>query len=117
MSKHARSASVLGFILAAGFCMAHARLQSSSPSDSAQLMQAPKSLTLNFSEAARLAVLKLILDGNEVPVPVDTSAPARQSFVLPLPDLRAGKYTVQWTAVAADDGHVTRGTFTFSIAG
>jgi methionine-rich copper-binding protein CopC len=36
---------------------------------------------------------------------------------LTLPALAPGSYTVQWTAVAADDGHVTKGTFKFSIAG
>ena len=48
--------SLLAFALcgavAAGPCMAHAKLQSSSPADNAHLAEAPKTLTLKFSEAA-----------------------------------------------------------------
>jgi copper resistance protein C len=110
---------VLGFVvggaLLAGNTDAHARLQSSQPADKAELSQAPKSLTLNFNEAAQLALLKLILDGKEIPIPVDKSAKAGQSFTLSLPPLAPGKYIVQWTAMAADDGHITKGSFAFSI--
>lgn len=116
MLKNSLFALSLFGIFAAGACMAHAKLQSSSPAANAHLVEAPKTLTLNFSEAAQLAVLKLVRDGKEVPVPLDKSAKAAQTFTLPLPALSPGNYTVQWTAVAADDGHVTKGTFVFSIA-
>ena len=98
-------------------CLAHAHLQSSTPADNAQLTVAPKTLSLNFSEAAQLAVLKLLAGGKEIAVPLDKDAKAAQSYTLTLPALAPGSYTVQWTAVAADDGHVTKGTFKFSIAG
>ena len=116
MLKNSLFALALFGILAAGTCMAHAKLQSSSPAANAHLTEAPKTLTLNFSEAAQLAVLKLARDGKEVPIPLDKSAKAAQTFTLTLPALSPGNYTVQWTAVAADDGHVTKGTFVFSIA-
>jgi methionine-rich copper-binding protein CopC len=74
-------------------------------------------LLLNFSEAARLARLKLTLDGKEIPIALDKSAKPGQTFTLTLPALTPGTYTVEWAAVAADDGHVTKGTFKFSIAG
>jgi copper resistance protein C len=105
---------VVGALLADG-ANAHARLQSSQPADSAELTQAPKSLTLNFNEAAQLAVVKLIVDGKEISIPVDKTAKAAQSFTFSLPALTPGKYLVQWTAMAADDGHITKGSFAFSI--
>lgn len=103
-------------IVVTGPCMAHAKLQSSTPANNAHLTAAPKTLTLNFSEAAQLAMLKLVRDGKEIPVPLDKSAKAGQTFTLTLPALMPGNYTVQWAAVAADDGHVTKGSFAFSIA-
>jgi hypothetical protein len=103
-------------MVAAGTCMAHAKLQSSSPAANAHLTAAPKTLTLNFSEAARLAMLKLARDGKEIAVPLDKGAKASETFTLTLPVLSPGNYTVQWAAVAADDGHVTKGSFAFSIA-
>jgi methionine-rich copper-binding protein CopC len=115
MFKHACLAFLLGGAMLAGTCMAHAKLQSSSPSDGAQLTQAPKTLTLNFSEAAQLAMLRLVSDGKEISIPIDKTAKAAPSVTLPLPLLTAGKYAVQWTALAAD-GHVSKGSFVFSIA-
>jgi copper resistance protein C len=116
MFKNACLAFAFCGALAASPGWAHAKLQSSTPADNAQLSQAPKTLTLNFSEAAQLARL-VVVGGTEISIPVDKTAKASQSFTLPLPALVPGKYTVHWTAVAADDGHVTRGSFVFSIAG
>jgi len=117
MFKNAYLAFALGAALAASPCWPHAKLQSSTPADNAQLAQAPKTLTLNFSEAAQLARLVVIGGGKEISIPIDKTAKAGQSFSLPLPGLAPGKYAVQWTAVAADDGHVTKGSFAFSISG
>ncbi len=96
-------------------CFAHAKLRSSSPAANAQLTDAPKSITLKFDEAVQLAVLKLATGGQEIPVAIDKAAKADPSFTAALPALVPGKYTVQWTAISADDGHVTKGTFAFSI--
>jgi methionine-rich copper-binding protein CopC len=111
--------TLLGFLcglLAAGTCLAHARLQSSAPADQAQLSEAPKTLSLNFSEDAQLAMLTLVTEGREVPIALDKNAKPGRSFTLTLPALAPGSYTVKWTAVAADDGHITKGTLAFSIA-
>ncbi len=110
-----RALALCGWVMSAP-CLAHAHLQSSTPASDARLTEAPKTLLLNFSEAAQLAVLKLIGDGKEISIPLDKTAKPVQTYTLALPVLPPGSYTVQWTAVAADDGHVTKGTFKFSIA-
>jgi len=115
MLKQAILALALGGTMMTGPCMAHAKLQSSSPAKDAHLTVAPKTLTLTFNEAAQVAVLKLSSGGKAIPIPVDKNAKASPTFTFPLPALAPGSYTVQWTAVAADDGHVTKGSFTFSI--
>lgn len=115
MLKNALLAIAVCGIVVAGPCVAHAKLQSSSPANNAQLTAAPKTLTLNFSEAAQLAVLKLVHDGKDIPVALDKGAKAGQTFTLTLPALAPGNYTVQWSALATDDGHVTKGSFSFSI--
>lgn len=104
-------------VIAAASCWAHAKLLTSLPADHAQLAVPPKSLTLQFNEAAKLAVLKLTAGDKEISVPIDKSAKASTTFSIPLPSLGAGKYAVQWTAIAADDGHITKGTFDFTVGG
>jgi methionine-rich copper-binding protein CopC len=117
MPKVAILAAVLSGAMLAGPCMAHAKLQSSSPAQDAHLAEAPKTLALTFNEAAQVAVLKLLGGGKAISIAVDKNAKASASFTFPLPVLAPGSYTVQWTAVAAGDGHVTKGSFVFSIAG
>jgi len=117
MFKNACLAFAFCGALAASPSWSHAKLQNSTPADNTELSQAPKMLTLNFSETAQLARLVVAGGGKEISLPIDKTAKASQSFTLPLPQLVPGKYTVHWTAVAADDGHITRGSFAFSIAG
>ena len=99
----------------AGPLLAHATLQASSPTHDAHLAEAPKTLTLTFNEAAQVAVLKLLGGGKSIPIGVDKNAKPGESFTFPLPALAPGSYTVQWTVVATADGHVSKGSFMFSI--
>jgi methionine-rich copper-binding protein CopC len=96
---------------------AHARLQSSTPASNAQLAHAPATLELNFSEEAKLAVLKLTTAGTQIPVTLDRDVQASKKIVVALPALQPGTYEVQWSAIAKDDGHVTKGMFSFVVQG
>lgn len=116
MGKPGLAFAVLGLIIA-GTAFGHAKLRSSSPPDDAQLQFAPKSLTLNFNENVRLAVLTLSSGGTDIPVKLDRSAAAAPQVSVLLPPLADGKYRVQWSALSPDDGHVTKGTFSFTIVG
>jgi methionine-rich copper-binding protein CopC len=118
MAKGWFLAGIVSGLVLSGPVFAHAKLQSTVPAADAQLQVAPKSLTLSFNEKVRLAVLTLTVDGKDVPVTVDRNAPAaaQVSVALPaLPALAAGKYVVQWSALSADDGHVSKGTFAFTV--
>src|ERR1700733_3183751 len=109
------AAGVCGIILT-GPVFGHAKLLSTAAAADAQVRVAPKSLTLTFNENVRLAVLTLTMDGNNVPVTVDRNASAAPQVSVTLPALAAGKYQVQWSALSVDDGHVSKGTFSFAIA-
>jgi len=108
------TAVVAGLFLTAP-AFGHAKLRGSLPAADAQLQTAPKSLTLTFSETVRLAVLTLNIDGKNIPVTIDRNAPAAPQVSVTLPVLAAGRYQVRWSALSVDDGHVTQGTFSFSI--
>jgi len=104
-------------MILAGTAFGHAKLRSCSPPDAAQLPIAPKSLTLNFSEKVRLAVLTLTSAGRDIALKVDRTAAAALQVSIALPPLSDGKYQVRWSALSADDGHVTQGVFSFTIIG
>jgi methionine-rich copper-binding protein CopC len=110
-----------GLVLIVALCatavaLGHARLVNSSPADGATFAVAPQTLNLQFSEAAQLAVLELTADGVPVPLQLTPDAKPTKLFSLALPALKPGLYRVEWTALAADDGHVTKGAFSFTIA-
>ena len=117
MATHWLPAAAATAIFLAGPVFGHARLRSTIPAADAQLQVAPQSLTLNFNEEVRLAVLTLSTGGRDIPVTVDRGAPAAPQVTVKLPALSAGKYQVQWSALSPDDGHVTKGTFSFTVLG
>jgi methionine-rich copper-binding protein CopC len=95
----------------------HARLVTSSPAGGAQVGESPRVVTLAYDEAVKLAKLTLTRDGKTITVAVDSSAPGAKSVTVPMPPLAPGAYELHWTALSTDDGHVTKGTFTFTVLG
>jgi methionine-rich copper-binding protein CopC len=95
----------------------HARLVASSPAGGAQVGESPHVVTLSYDEAVKLARLTLTGDGKTITVPVDSSAPGAKFVTVPMPPLAPGAYELHWTALSTDDGHVTKGTFTFTVVG
>jgi copper resistance protein C len=101
----------------AGAAFGHAKLRSTVPPADAQLQTPPKSLTLSFNEDVRLAALTLTAGDTQIPVTVDRTAPAASQVTVALPVLAAAKYQVQWSVLSTGDGHVAKGTFSFTILG
>jgi hypothetical protein len=67
----------------------------------------------------RGASIRVVTSGRSLqrstPPAADSEDP-RQLFVQMTPPLAAGAYVVQWRCIA-DDGHVMRGDFTFTVTG
>jgi copper resistance protein C len=117
MVKSRLMAAAAAAVILAGPAFGHAKLRGTMPAADAQLQTAPKSLTLNFNEDVRLAVLTLSADGKDIPITVDRNLPAAPQVSIALPALKAGKYQVRWSVLSPDDGHVSTGTFSFAIVG
>jgi copper transport protein len=97
---------------------AHASLVRSDPPDNAVLASPPGQVRLRFDEAvSRVYTSARVLDvrGRTVPLPASPPMPTERLMVLPLPSLSDGVYTVTWTALSQDDGHVTHGSIVFRI--
>ncbi|HEV8568634.1 MAG TPA: copper resistance protein CopC [Actinoplanes sp.] len=129
MSRWRDAARLLGIagtlavivLLPASPAAAHAVLVASEPANGAVLAQAPRAVSLRFSEdiSARFSSASL-LDRAGRPVAGTRIAPGRAGarlLVLELPALPAATYGVAWRVLANDDGHTTSGIVVFTVGG
>lgn len=104
-------------LLCAQPARAHVHLTASAPADGSVLPNAPTSIMVKFSEAARLTALIIRQAGHPElqkigPLMDHSSA----QFTLPAPQLAPGVYTVEFRALDPQDGHISSGKFSFTIA-
>lgn len=102
-------------LAATGSASAHAHLVNSAPADGSTLVAPPASVTLTFSEAAR--VTACFVQKNAEPRRAIASLPtaAASTVTIGLPVLPDGAYTLSWRVVGADS-HVMSGELQFTIA-
>jgi copper resistance protein C len=103
-------------VVLAGVAQAHTHLESATPPDNAVLAAAPSKVTLRFSEPCRLTALTVQKEGEDELQRIG-GLPKEQSKEISaaLAPLGAGKYTVDWRAVGADN-HVMSGKLHFTVA-
>ena len=108
--------SAASCLLAASQAVAHAKLQAETPAADSTV-EAPKVIQLHFSEAVEASLSRLKLADGDIVIAVvpvnDTGDPTTLS-IRPIAALKPGTYTVTWSVVA-DDGHRTRGTYSFTV--
>jgi copper transport protein len=110
-------ADIVGVALLMGLAVAqaHTHLKKSTPSDGSVIATSPPTITLQFSEAARLTVA-WIQKGDE---PRQKLAPLSEKpateVAVTVPKLSPGNYIVSWRALS-NDGHVVPGQIHFTVA-
>ena len=112
--------ALVAVLALAGPAAAHADLVSSSPSDGAVIAAEPQQVTLVFSEAVTLKLSSVRVigpDGRRVDSGTpQATGPGDDGIAVTLAaDPQQGTYVLDWLATAADDGHATSGTLTFSV--
>lgn len=100
--------------LAPQAAFAHADLAEAEPADGATVEGTPGLVSLLFTEPQDVhSSIELVGPSG----PIATAGPAADdplTMRLAPPPLNPGSYTVRWTAVG-DDGHIERGTVTFTV--
>jgi len=124
MTRRVAQATVLLSLLTllwttTGTAWAHALLQRSDPPAGVVLQRAPSRIHLWFSEDLNGSASKIIVwdharhDQTAGSATVVAGQPRQlEAQLKPLPP---GSYLVLWTSVSADDGHVLRGSYSFSV--
>jgi methionine-rich copper-binding protein CopC len=112
---------VLGLFLAAGpfssLAVAHNRLLKTEPAAQAALKAAPARVQFWFFEKPDLAITKITVKGPAGAVDVGPAHAVSEKVVAAdfKGKLAAGAYTVSWQT-AGDDGHISKGVFSFTVA-
>ena len=110
--------AAVGLLVAASQADAHAHLVSAVPAVNSTVA-APKQVTIHFSEqlAPKFSGFDLMkADGTKVTVTTSVPPTDRKALVGVVSGrLGPGVYMVMWHAVAADDGHRSKGDFSFTV--
>jgi methionine-rich copper-binding protein CopC len=109
-------AAVLGLGAVAAPAHAHGEIQGTDPGARSTVGRAPRSVAVTFTEAPTAQAVLEVTDGckRDVAQAVDvTDATA----TVRLASGRPGKWRVSYRVISALDGHLTKGDYTFTVAG
>ena len=101
--------------LAAFGANAHAHLKASTPKEGATVTKMPASISLTFSESARITAVSIQKDQEpkqKLTAPTSTG----EQISIEVPKLAAGNYTLTWRVASTDDNHIMSGELHFKVA-
>ncbi len=106
----------LALAASAGPAAAHGELQGSDPEPDATVRRAPRSVAITFTEAPTAQAVLEVRDGCKRNVGqgveiADATATVRVATGQP------GRWRVSYRVISAVDGHETRGSYGFTVAG
>lgn len=114
MKKLALTAGVL-LTLGAFGAQAHAHLKASNPKEGAIVTQMPATISLTFSESARITAVSIQKDEEPKQKLTPPTATGEQISV-EVPTLSPGSYTLSWRVASTDDNHIMSGELHFKVA-
>jgi copper resistance protein C len=108
---------LVALFAAAALIQAHAKVEKTEPAANSTISQVPTSVQMWFNEAPDLKVTKVELVGASGKVELGPAHSMGKNNVMAaiVGKMTNGKYTVSWQT-AGDDGHVEKGTFTFTLS-
>ena len=108
---------VTGVLLAfvAVRAQAHAKLKTSNPKEGAVVTVMPASISLTFSESARITAVSIQKD-EEPKQTLTAPTTTGEQISVEVPKLTAGSYTLTWRVASTDDNHIMSGALHFNVA-
>jgi len=109
--------AVFSVLMPASTALAHAELQSSSPSAGSVLDSSPSQIVLTFSENVDTVddSIRLVTgDGTDIPLDGAGHSLGSDTLTVSVPTLADGTYVVAWKAISSDS-HPVSGAFSFSV--
>ena len=95
--------------------IAHSPLDGTTPTNEAIVTEMPTEVLMDFKGNIRLTRVS-ITHANKHSMDMDLGEQTAftQEFALPMHDMGAGVYVVEWRGLG-DDGHALNGTFSFTV--
>jgi copper resistance protein C len=93
---------------------AHAHLKASNPKEGETVMEVPTSISLTFSESARVTAVSIQKD-QEAKQTLTAPTTAGEQISIAVPKLSAGSYTLTWRVASTDDNHIMSGELHFKV--
>jgi len=113
MMKTILLAGMIGF-WATG-AMAHSPLDTTTPTNEATVTEMPTEVLMDFKGDIRLTRVAIThADTPSMDMDLGEQTAFTQEFALPMHDMGAGVYVVEWRGLGAD-GHAVNGTFSFTV--
>jgi methionine-rich copper-binding protein CopC len=95
--------------------MAHSPLDGTTPANEATVAEMPIEVLMNFKGDIRLTRVAITYaDTLSMDMDLGDQTAFTQEFALPMLDMGAGGYVVEWRGLGAD-GHALNGTFSFTV--
>jgi methionine-rich copper-binding protein CopC len=117
MKARILAAMLLGAGLAAAPAFAHGGMVETSIHDQQKVAAAPATFTITFQHDSAITSL-MLMDASKKMYAVDfkPSKAMGKEYVIPLPQLAKGSYTLSWKSLAKD-GHAMPGAVRFTVTG
>ena len=100
--------------LAALGAQAHTHLKASNPKEGAVVTEMPASISLTFSESARITALSIQKD-REPKQKLTPPTTTGEQISVEVPTLSPGAYTLRWRVASTDDNHIMSGELHFKV--
>ena len=106
-------AGLIGIWAAAA--MAHSPLDATAPANEATVSEVPTEILMSFKGEIRLTrVVITHADTQSMDIDLGEQAAFAQEFVLPMQNMGAGTYVIEWRGLGVD-GHAQKGSFRFTV--
>lgn len=120
--KHSKAGMIVGlyaFFIAPLCALAHATPVEYIPAASATQLETPSSISIRFTERIEVGASSLSVygpNGEEVSEGKGViDAQDARILSVPIHDVAEGVYAVSWQVVSVDDGHFTKGAYSFLV--
>ncbi|MDC0136637.1 copper resistance protein CopC [Sulfitobacter sp.] len=95
--------------------MAHSPLDGTTPTNEAIVTEMPTEVLMDFKGNIRLTRVSIThTNKHSMDMDLGEQTAFMQEFALPMHDMGAGVYVVEWRGLG-DDGHALNGTFNFTV--